>query len=142
MPSTDDDPRSVTYSCSKPISPRPELLYSQIPDALLRGRNPVETLSDRMADMFDIISSSAAGRPTILALSQPLYAPGDILEFDSNNTETVVQQQSDLVIRHDLYLAGNLKPDRARSIEKIDGIVALVMALALAMRHEDRKSVV
>ena len=32
--------------------------------------------------------------------------------------------------------AGNLKPDRARSIEKIDGIVALVMALALAMRHD------
>ena len=29
--------------------------------------------------------------------------------------------------------AGNLKPDRARSIEKIDGIVALVMALALAI---------
>ena len=32
--------------------------------------------------------------------------------------------------------AGNLKPDRARSIEKIDGIVALVKALALAMRHD------
>lgn len=105
LPSTDADSRSVTYSCSKPISPRPELLYSQIPDALLRGRNPVQTLSDRMMDMSDIVSSSAAGRPTILALSQPLFAPGDILEFDATKSETVVQQQSDFVVRHDLYLA-------------------------------------
>ena len=138
MPSTDDDPRSVTYSCSKPISPRPELLYSQIPDALLRGRNPVETLSDRMADMFDIISSSAAGRPTILALSQPLYAPGDILEFDSNNTETVVQQQSDLVIRHDLYLADleSIGLDSAPLVLEIKAIYTNQMeALADAQRR-------
>lgn len=32
--------------------------------------------------------------------------------------------------------AGNLKPDRARSIEKIDGIVALVMGIGLAMRDD------
>ena len=29
--------------------------------------------------------------------------------------------------------AGNIKPDKARSTEKIDGIVALVMAIGRAM---------
>jgi len=33
--------------------------------------------------------------------------------------------------------AGNLKPDKAESQGKIDGIVALVMALDRAMRHGD-----
>lgn len=32
--------------------------------------------------------------------------------------------------------AGNVKPDKARSTEKIDGMVALIMALDRAMRHE------
>jgi phage terminase large subunit-like protein len=32
--------------------------------------------------------------------------------------------------------AGNLKPDKAKSTEKIDGIVALIMALDRAVRHE------
>jgi len=34
--------------------------------------------------------------------------------------------------------AGNLKPDKARSREKIDGIVAMIMALDRATRHEDK----
>jgi phage terminase large subunit-like protein len=38
--------------------------------------------------------------------------------------------------------AGNLKPDKASSQGKIDGIVALVMAIDRAMRHEvPKKSV-
>ncbi len=37
--------------------------------------------------------------------------------------------------------AGNLKPDKAESQGKIDGIVALVMALDRAMRHEETRSV-
>jgi len=36
--------------------------------------------------------------------------------------------------------AGNLKPDKSRSAEKIDGIVALVMALGRAMVHRDEDS--
>lgn len=35
--------------------------------------------------------------------------------------------------------AGNLKPDKANSQGKIDGIVALIMALDRAMRHENSK---
>lgn len=37
--------------------------------------------------------------------------------------------------------AGNLKPDKANSQGKIDGIVALAMALDRAMRHQNKKSV-
>jgi phage terminase large subunit-like protein len=37
--------------------------------------------------------------------------------------------------------AGNLKPDKATSQGKIDGIVSLVMALGRAMRHEKGKGV-
>lgn len=33
--------------------------------------------------------------------------------------------------------AGNIKPDKQKSTEKIDGIVALVMALDRAIRHEN-----
>ena len=32
--------------------------------------------------------------------------------------------------------AGNIKPDKAKSREKIDGIVALIMALSRAMVHD------
>lgn len=37
--------------------------------------------------------------------------------------------------------AGNVKPDKEKSREKIDGIVALIMALDLALRHPEKKSV-
>ncbi len=35
--------------------------------------------------------------------------------------------------------AGNIKPDKGKSIEKIDGIVATIMALELAIRHGNEK---
>jgi phage terminase large subunit-like protein len=44
---------------------------------------------------------------------------------------------NNLVVRMDP--AGNLKPDKEKSIEKIDGMVALVMALDRALRHEPPK---
>lgn len=37
--------------------------------------------------------------------------------------------------------AGNIKPDKEKSREKIDGMVALIMALDLALRHPEVKSV-
>lgn len=46
---------------------------------------------------------------------------------------------SNLSVRQDA--AGNLKPDKATSGEKIDGIVALVMALDRASRHGGERSV-
>jgi len=37
--------------------------------------------------------------------------------------------------------AGNIKPDKEKSTEKIDGAVALIMALDRAIRNENRASV-
>jgi len=39
--------------------------------------------------------------------------------------------------------AGNIKPDKEKATEKIDGIVAMIMALDRALRNEEkpRKSV-
>jgi len=37
--------------------------------------------------------------------------------------------------------AGNLKPDKGKSSEKIDGIVALIMALARAIVQVETRSV-
>ena len=37
--------------------------------------------------------------------------------------------------------AGNIKPDKAKSLERIDGMVALIMALDRAIRHESAGSV-
>ncbi len=44
-----------------------------------------------------------------------------------------------LVAREDP--AGNIKPDREKSTEKIDGMVALIMGLDRATRHSDNRSV-
>lgn len=44
-----------------------------------------------------------------------------------------------MVVRQDP--AGNLKPDKAKSTEKIDGMVALIMALDRALRNPDAGSV-
>lgn len=43
---------------------------------------------------------------------------------------------SNVMVRQDP--AGNLKPDKGESTEKIDGIVALIMGLARAMLHAER----
>ena len=104
LPNVPEDDETVTYTCSTPLSPRPELFYPQMPDALLLGVYPVEKFSDRFKRMNNLVSSSTGGGATIPAMSQPLYAPGDIISFQDASTQVVVQEQSDLVIRHDLYV--------------------------------------
>ena len=44
-----------------------------------------------------------------------------------------------VVVRHDP--AGNIKPDKEKSVEKIDGIVATIMALDRATRHMQHDSI-
>jgi phage terminase large subunit-like protein len=53
------------------------------------------------------------------------------------NNPVLTWMANNLVVRQDP--AGNLKPDKEKSIEKIDGMVALVMALDRALRHEAPK---
>lgn len=53
------------------------------------------------------------------------------------NNPVLTWMANNLVVRTDP--AGNIKPDKAKSIEKIDGMVALVMALDRTLRHEPPK---
>ena len=55
------------------------------------------------------------------------------------NNPVLTWMADNLVARVDP--AGNIKPDKEKSREKIDGIVALIMALDLALRHPETKSV-
>lgn len=55
------------------------------------------------------------------------------------NNPVLTWMANNLVAREDA--AGNIKPDKERSMEKIDGVVALIMALDRATRHEDHRSV-
>jgi phage terminase large subunit-like protein len=59
-----------------------------------------------------------------LMLAKKLHHGGNpVMRWMANN----------MVVRQDP--AGNLKPDKGKSAEKIDGMVALIMALDRAMRH-------
>jgi len=53
------------------------------------------------------------------------------------NHPVLTWMANNLVVRQDP--AGNIKPDKEKSIEKIDGMVAMVMGLDRAMRHEPKK---
>lgn len=55
------------------------------------------------------------------------------------NNPVLTWMADNLVARLDP--AGNIKPDKEKSREKIDGIVALIMAIDLALRHPEAKSV-
>lgn len=55
------------------------------------------------------------------------------------NNPVLTWMADNLVARMDP--SGNIKPDKDKSREKIDGIVALIMAIDLALRHPEVKSV-
>lgn len=55
------------------------------------------------------------------------------------NNPVLTWMADNLVSRQDP--AGNIKPDKQKSTEKIDGMVALIMALDRAIRHQSKKSV-
>ena len=54
------------------------------------------------------------------------------------NNPVLTWNADNLVARQDP--AGNIKPDKERSREKIDGVVALIMALDRALRHQESAS--
>lgn len=60
-------------------------------------------------------------------------------ELAHGNNPVLNWMADNLVVRTDP--AGNYKPDKERSLERIDGMVALIMALDGATRHEDDSSV-
>lgn len=56
-----------------------------------------------------------------------------------SNNPVLRWMAGNMVVREDP--AGNLKPDKSKSTEKIDGMVALIMGLDRAERHENGSSV-
>jgi phage terminase large subunit-like protein len=56
-----------------------------------------------------------------------------------NNNPVLAWMMSNVVIKIDP--AGNIKPDKEKSIERIDGVVALVMAIDRAVRQNNTSSV-
>jgi phage terminase large subunit-like protein len=74
--------------------------------------------------------SPAAKELMRLALTKRIAHGGHkVLDWMMDNT----------FVEHDA--AGNIKPNKEKSREKIDGVVALTMAVGRAMLHESRKSV-
>jgi len=65
-----------------------------------------------------------------LVLDQKI-AHGDHAVLRWNMDNIVVKQDE----------AGNIKPDKAKATEKIDGAIAAIMALDRAMVHEDHTSI-
>jgi len=55
------------------------------------------------------------------------------------NNPVLTWNADNLVAREDP--AGNIKPDKEKSLERIDGMVALIMGLDRAIRHKSSKSV-
>lgn len=58
------------------------------------------------------------------------------MDEKAHNGNPVLRWMMDnIYVRTDL--AGNIKPDKEKSTERIDGAVALIMALDRALRHHD-----
>ena len=56
-------------------------------------------------------------------------------KINHGNNPVLRWMMSNVALRTDP--AGNIKPDKAKSSEKIDGVVALIMALGRAIVHKD-----
>lgn len=95
----------------------------------------VQVLEAKGATMVQFGQGYASMNPPMkelerLVLSKKIY---------HGNNPVLTWMADNLVARMDP--AGNIKPDKEKSREKIDGMVALIMAIDLALRHPEVKSV-
>jgi hypothetical protein len=104
LPDSPTDSESVTYTCSKPLTPRPELLYPQIPNSLLLNVFRYGSLTESLKASRSLVATAAGAAVGSAALEQPLFAPGDVLEFTDQPGQAVIQEQADLTVRHDLFV--------------------------------------
>ena len=95
----------------------------------------VQTLQNKGMTMVQFGQGFASMSPPMKDLERMV---GKKKIFHGNNP-VLTWMADNLVARIDP--AGNIKPDKEKSREKIDGIVALIMALDLALRHPEKKSV-
>ncbi len=102
-------------------------------DRLFQGYQVSQELADEGLTVFGMGQGFMSMGPPVREFERRLL--GNKLHHGGN---PVLRWMADNVaVRQDP--AGNLKPDKAASQGKIDGIVALIMALDRAMRHEPPK---
>lgn len=94
-----------------------------------------QTLEKEGMKMVQFGQGFASMNPPMKELER-LVLKGKLLH---GNNPVLTWMADNLIARVDP--AGNIKPDKEKSREKIDGIVALIMSLDLALRHPEVKSV-
>ncbi len=95
----------------------------------------VQTLQNKGLTMVQFGQGFASMSPPMKDFER-MVANGDLAHGGNPVTTWMADN---VVVRMDP--AGNLKPDKEKSREKIDGIVALVMAMDRALRHSQQRSV-
>jgi phage terminase large subunit-like protein len=95
----------------------------------------VQVLESKGATMAQFGQGFASMNPPMKELERLVLSK----KINHGNNPVLTWMADNLVARVDP--AGNIKPDKEKSREKIDGIVALIMAIDLALRHPESKSV-
>jgi phage terminase large subunit-like protein len=95
----------------------------------------VQVLESKGATMVQFGQGFASMNPPMKELERLVLSK----KINHGNNPVLTWMADNLVARVDP--AGNIKPDKEKSREKIDGIVALIMAIDLALRHPESKSV-
>lgn len=95
----------------------------------------VQVLESKGATMVQFGQGFASMNPPMKELERLVLSK----KINHGNNPVLTWMADNLVARVDP--AGNIKPDKEKSREKIDGIVALIMAIDLALRHPEAKSV-
>lgn len=95
----------------------------------------VQVLESKGATMVQFGQGFASMNPPMKELERVVLSK----KIHHGGNPVLTWMADNLVARVDP--AGNIKPDKEKSREKIDGIVALIMAMDLALRHPESKSV-
>jgi len=95
----------------------------------------VQVLENKGMTMVQFGQGFASMNPPMKELERLVLSK----KIHHGNNPVLTWMADNLVARLDP--AGNIKPDKEKSREKIDGIVALIMAIDLALRHPEVKSV-
>lgn len=136
------------------VTPGDATDYAYVREQILRDATTYQVVDmnvDRLFQAHQLASELANEGLTVFGMGQGfLSMAAPVAEFHrrllnrklNHGGNPVLRWMADgVVVRQDP--AGNLKPDKATSQSKIDGIVATVMALDRAMRHQggQRRSV-
>lgn len=95
------------------------------PEEIQKNKNSTAPVIVPFGQGFLSMSPTTKELMTLVLQKKIRHGGHSVLRWNADNM--VVQQDA----------AGNLKPDKAKATQKIDGMVALIMALDRAIRHGD-----